>query len=71
MAVARPSRLSRERHSNRETKDRRRKENNLFADILNTAIQDTREASRTPQMVVYGRDMQIMTMHCQTREYHY
>jgi len=72
MAVTRPSCLSRERHNGKEAKDRRRKDNNLFADILNTAVRDTQETSAMPQMVVYGRDMQTTTMYCQaTREYHY
>ena len=71
MAVTRLSRLSRDRHSGNEAKNRDRKDNRLFAEILKTAVRDTQEESLPPQMVVYGRDMQVTAMQYPTREYHY
>lgn len=71
MAVSRPSKITRDRRNESNAGNRGRKENGLFAEILNAATDDVKEAPAQFQTVVYGRNMQLTSTRYQTREYHY
>lgn len=71
MAVSRPSRIARDHRNDRNAERRKRKEGSLFGEILDTAVQDTKEAPAQFNTVSYGRNRQLTSIQYQTREYHY
>ncbi|MBR1771145.1 MAG: hypothetical protein IJ747_03855 [Lachnospiraceae bacterium] len=71
MAVSRPSGIKKDHRGSSDARNRERKQDGLFAEMLQVETEKASEAPAQFQTVVYGRNMQVTATRYQTREYHY